>query len=146
LSAYDLGYKFGDIRERSIYVPAFRNARLEMLDVFDAPNPNLVMGRRAISTLPTQALFMLNSPFVSDIAETTAKRLLALQVDGPQDRLTEAFLLLLNREPRPEERAWAADILQLDSPAESDEQARRLEHWQRLVQLVFASIDYRYLY
>ena len=116
LSAYDLGYRFGDVFHRSIYVPAFRNSRLELFEVFDAPNPNLVTGRRTTSTLPTQALFMLNSPFVHKQAQSTAKRLLALEVASTSERIDEAFLLLLNRHPTDPERNWAADVL--DEPAD----------------------------
>ena len=32
--------------------------------VFDFPEPELLTGRRGITTVPTQALYMMNSPFV----------------------------------------------------------------------------------
>ncbi|MCA9175941.1 MAG: DUF1553 domain-containing protein [Planctomycetales bacterium] len=137
LSAYDLGYQFGDVRERSVYVPAFRNARLELLEVFDAANPNLVTGRRAVSTLPTQALFLLNSPFVQQQSEAIAKRLLQI---APDRRLEEAFLLLLQRPACETEMDWARGIVDGVDPADE------AERWSRFAQLLLASVDYRYLY
>ncbi|MEZ6044388.1 MAG: DUF1553 domain-containing protein [Planctomycetaceae bacterium] len=56
LAEYDYGYEFDTVR-RSVYVPVFRNAMLDLFEVFDVANPNLVVGRRTASTLPTQSLF-----------------------------------------------------------------------------------------
>ena len=61
---------------RSVYVPFFRNAMLEIFDIYDVANPNLVSGRRNVSTLPAQALYMLNSPQVLATAESAAKSFL----------------------------------------------------------------------
>ena len=116
---------------------AFRNARLELLEVFDAANPNLVTGRRAVSTLPTQALFLLNSPFVQQQSEAIAKRLLQI---APDRRLEEAFLLLLQRPARETEMDWARGIVDGVDPADE------AERWSRFAQLLLASVDYRYLY
>ena len=146
LSAYDLGYDFGDIRQRSVYVPAFRNARVELLDVFDAPNPNLVSGRRATSTLPTQALFLLNSPFVLKQAEATAQQILKIP---PDRRIEAAFMRMLSRPPRESEVAWAQQIVasgNAANAAKGGEGDDAVKNWTRLCQLLFASVDFRYLY
>ena len=42
---------------RSVYVPSFRNTQLDVLEVFDAANPNVVTGARTRSTLPTGSTF-----------------------------------------------------------------------------------------
>ena len=47
-----------------MYLPVFRNARPEIFEVFDMADPNMTMGRRNRSTLPTQALYLMNHPFV----------------------------------------------------------------------------------
>ena len=47
---------------------------LPIFEVFDAPNPNLVVGRRSTTNLPTQALFLMNSPFIREQSELTAKQ------------------------------------------------------------------------
>src|SRR5262249_30086084 len=62
-TAAERDYVFDDVR-RSVYTPIFRNRMNELFDVFDFPDPNMVMGRRNVSTVPTQALFMMNSPFI----------------------------------------------------------------------------------
>ena len=46
--------------------------------MFDFADPNVCMGRRNVSTVATQALYLMNSPFVVDNAKAAAKKLLAL--------------------------------------------------------------------
>jgi hypothetical protein len=36
----------------------------EMLQIFDAPDPNLIVGQRDVTTVAPQALFLMNNPFV----------------------------------------------------------------------------------
>jgi len=43
--------------------------------VFDAANPNLVVAQREVTTVPAQALFLMNSPFVQDQAKGLANQL-----------------------------------------------------------------------
>ena len=74
LEQYDLNYLFETSR-RSVYVPAFRNSMLDLFEVFDIANPNLVVGHRNTSTLPTQALYLMNSPWVIEQSRAAAKRL-----------------------------------------------------------------------
>ena len=76
ITQYDLGYQFQTVR-RSVYVPAFRNSMLDLFEVFDFANPNMVIGHRNTSTLPTQALFLMNSPMVMNQSVSAAKKFLA---------------------------------------------------------------------
>ncbi|MED5586986.1 MAG: DUF1553 domain-containing protein, partial [Verrucomicrobiota bacterium] len=71
----EYGYNFEGSR-RSIYVPVFRNTMPEIMQVFDFADPNLVIGKRTTSSVPTQALFLMNNPFVRQQAKTAASRLL----------------------------------------------------------------------
>ena len=71
----EYGYQFHN-QFRSVYVPVFRNRLHELLAIFDFPDPNLSVGRRNTSTLSTQALYLMNNPFVIEQAQHTAERLL----------------------------------------------------------------------
>ena len=64
----------GKLRQRSIYMPIVRGALPPSLAVFDLPNPDLVTGTRSVTTVPAQALFMMNSPFVRDMARAASTR------------------------------------------------------------------------
>ena len=130
---YDLNYKF-DSNRRSIYVPWFRNSMLPIFEVFDAPNPNLVVGRRPTTNLPTQALFLMNSPFIREQSQLTAKRLLAEEAS-----IGEIYQLILSRPPSESELASTQTFLASFHP---DQQT---EAWAQLTQTLFATVDFRFL-
>ncbi|MFL2908236.1 MAG: DUF1553 domain-containing protein, partial [Limisphaerales bacterium] len=86
----EYGYKFDDTR-RSLYAPVFRNTPLEILAVFDFADPNLVVGERTTSSVPTQALFLMNNPFVRQQAVAAATRLLQEDLADDSARIAHAY-------------------------------------------------------
>lgn len=130
---YDLNYKF-DSDRRSIYVPWFRNSMLPIFEVFDAPNPNLVVGRRPVTNLPTQALFLMNSPFVREQAGLTAQKLIKEKTTIP-----DAYQLILSRPPTQSELASTENFLATFPPDQTQ------EAWTQLTQTLFATLDFRFL-
>ncbi len=64
-----------DSNHRSVYLMNQRNRRHPYLALFDAADPNVSSAQRLPTTTPTQALFLMNSPFVHDQARGLAKRL-----------------------------------------------------------------------
>ena len=91
-SVYDYTYEF-ESRRRSVYVPRFRSNRMEIFDVFDAADPNLVTGTRNVSNVSTQALYLMNSPWVMAQAQTcgdpVARRVIAREctvIEGSASR------------------------------------------------------------
>ena len=65
---------------RSVYLMTQRNRRHPFLSFFDGPDTNASTARRSITTVPTQALFFMNDPFVHKQAGL-ARRLLAATLD-----------------------------------------------------------------
>jgi len=130
---YDLNYKFKTTR-RSIYVPWFRNSMLALFEVFDAPNPNLVVGKRPVTNLPTQALFLMNSPFIREQSLLTAKRLIQ---DGAT--IDDAYQLILCRPPSASELASTENFLSQFEPSNQE------EAWTQICQTLFACVDFRFL-
>jgi hypothetical protein len=51
---------------RSLYLPVNRSDLLPYLQLFDYPDPHVTTGQRATTTVPTQALFLLNNSFVQN--------------------------------------------------------------------------------
>ncbi|MCA9048765.1 MAG: DUF1553 domain-containing protein, partial [Planctomycetaceae bacterium] len=49
---------------RSIYLPVIRGRAFESLDVFDGVDGSMVTGQRDQTTVPSQSLYLLNSPYV----------------------------------------------------------------------------------
>lgn len=53
---------------RTVYLPVARNNSVAEMALFDAANPDLVDGQRPETTVPTQALYLLNSESVQNLA------------------------------------------------------------------------------
>jgi len=125
---------------RAVYWPAFRNSLPEIFQVFDYPNPSVVVGRRDVSSTSPQALFMLNNPGVMEYCNLAAERFLAMPEVDDEGRITLISLAVLGREPTPRE----ADIsLSYVQQAQSEEE--RLQNWSRVIQAIFATVDFRYI-
>lgn len=133
--AADYGYKAVSNR-RSVYLPLFRNAMPEMLEVFDAADNSVVTGKRNSGTVAPQALFMMNSPFVLDQSKHAAARLLAEKHADDTARLTRAYRLTLGRGPTDGEREIAQRFLK--GKAEKDA-------WAAVFHALFASAEFRYV-
>jgi len=91
---------------RSIYIFARRNLRFPIFEAFDRPAADESCSRRNVSTTAPQALHLLNSEFSFQMAELIAVRIreAATAID---EQITEAFQLILNRNPTASELADA---------------------------------------
>jgi hypothetical protein len=96
---------------RSVYVYRKRGLPLPMFEVFDLPDQNLTCGRRNVSTVPTQALTLLNDEFVLRQARLFADRVKEAAPDDTARQVDLAYRIALSRSPRPEEAALAAEFL-----------------------------------
>ena len=81
---------------RSIYIQVRRNFLTPMFMAFDYPLPISAIGRRGVSTVPSQALVLMNNEFVAHQAEAWAQRL--LQADAvPENLVGRMFLTAFGR-------------------------------------------------
>jgi hypothetical protein len=135
----DYGYVDQDTR-RSVYLPVLRNSLPEWFEAFDFANPSMVVGRRDVSTVAPQALFMLNHPAVHEEATWAARRLLHDVADEPQ-RLELAYRRTIGRPPRDSERRLCEQYLREASERGWEAQ----QAWTQLVHALFASLDFRYV-
>ena len=95
---------------RSVYLMTQRIKRHPFLALFDGADPNASTAERRTTTVPTQALFFLNDPFVHASAEQFARRVLAVAEAEP-DRIVAAYRLALGRSPEPVEAREATAFL-----------------------------------
>jgi hypothetical protein len=90
-------------RHRSVYLMTQRFQRHPFLALFDGPDTNTTTDRRPTSTVPQQALFLMNNPFVTEQARGFARRLLVAAPE--QSRQIElAHTWAWSRPPRPSEQ------------------------------------------
>ncbi len=79
-------------RHRSIYLCYLRNAMPSELTAFDLPDFLSVTGQREVTTVPSQALYLFNHPFVVEQAGHLAASL-------PDGDISAAYQRALNRQP-----------------------------------------------
>ena len=96
---------------RAVYLFTKRSRLTPVLTTFDAPAATESCARRTVSTVPTQALALLNDPFVRTQATFFAKRCLAEAEHTPAAQVRRAYLLALSREPTEREAADAVAFL-----------------------------------
>jgi hypothetical protein len=137
---------------RSVYLPILRGQVPDVLTVFDMADPNLIVGKRDVTTVPTQALFLMNNPFVLKQSEEMAKRLLGQSGLDAAGRINLGYRIALGRLPTDHERS---DLLQyVDDYRKSlatgnkngnSQGAAQLAAWTSFCQLLFQSAEFRYV-
>jgi hypothetical protein len=141
-SAGAKGYDRQESVRRSLYLPIIRNELPPILSVFDFADPDFVTGRRAVTNVPTQALLLMNSPFVMDCADKTTERVLAGREQEPvSERIARLYLAVLSRSPTKSELNRATEYLAVKDPDSGDNQKRMAQ----LVHVLFASTQFRIL-
>ncbi len=97
---------------RSVYLRVKRSELLPIMTIFDAPEPTQSIGERSVTTVPTQALALMNSPFVRQQAERLAERL-RLAPGGPLDgAIDRGYRIAFGRLPTAVERVRMEAFIQ----------------------------------
>jgi hypothetical protein len=96
---------------RSVYLPIVRNALPEAMSDFDFPTPSEPRGARDVTTVPAQALFLLNSPLVIEAAGQCAKRLAEQKLPSHRKRAAWVYRLVLGRSPTDSESRRVVDFV-----------------------------------
>src|SRR5262245_1424613 len=96
---------------RSIYIYAKRTLPNPMLQVFDLADMSQSFGARYVSTVPTQALQLLNDDFVLNQAQLFADRLKKEAGDDVARQVDLAYRIALARPPTSQELSMATDMI-----------------------------------
>jgi mono/diheme cytochrome c family protein len=96
---------------RTVYGYVDRADIAEVLNTFDFPSPNVSSGKRYETTVPQQALFLMNSPLVIEQVRRVVNRDAFQNAGSADERITYLYELFFQRPPRDEEiQAGAAFI------------------------------------
>jgi hypothetical protein len=145
------GRGLGDVSDtsrRSVYIPVIRDSVPEVLDLFDFPDASLVSGSRDDTSVPSQALFMLNNPHVIELADATADRLLK-KYTSITERIDAGFRLAYGRPPTQRESDAADRFLtrftQAQTKAGGKGKDTQKAAWSAFAQALFAAAEFRYV-
>ncbi|HEV3060493.1 MAG TPA: PSD1 and planctomycete cytochrome C domain-containing protein [Vicinamibacterales bacterium] len=95
---------------RGVYVYQRRSLPYPMFDTFDHPDMNVTAGARHVSTVPTQALTLLNNPFVLSEAALFAARV-SREASDPTAQVDLAYRMALARSATAPEIAIGTDLI-----------------------------------
>jgi hypothetical protein len=142
---------------RSVYLCLMRNSSPPELSAFDLPDALRPLGAREVTTLPTQALFLINSPFVVAQAGHLADALLADAATSAKGKssadveslVRQAYRRALVREPESNEVSLAVDFVKSVevrlSESMPDQTERRRLAWSSFCQALLASTEFRHV-
>ncbi len=88
---------------RSVYLKVKRGSLIPILQLFDAPDAIQSIGDRNVTTVPPQALAMMNSPFVRNIADKFSARISSEKDLTNEAIVGKAYRLALSRPPENDE-------------------------------------------
>ena len=100
-----------DVWRRSIYIYQKRTLPNPMVQVFDLPDMSQSFGARYVSTVPTQALQLMNDDFVLRQAQMFADRVKKEAGNDVAKQVDLAYRIALTRPPTEREVSLASDMI-----------------------------------
>ncbi len=126
---------------RTVYQPIMRNSQMtdvDILNLFDFKDPDQIVGTRVATTVPTQMLYLMNSPFLKEESRRLAERLLADQSLEDSARVSRIVMAALSRP------ATARDQEQARQFIAEFKGGSKLEAWARFCHAIFVSSEFLY--
>lgn len=133
-----------DAVRRGLYAYIDREDVPGLLASFDLPSPDASQSIRTRTTVPQQALFLLNAKFVIEQADSLAKHT-ADQTD-PTRRIHTLYHVALARDPDEIELQTAIAFI-ADQPIEAGEEkeANRVDPWTQLSQVLLLCNEFAFV-
>jgi len=124
---------------RSVYIYVKRQLLMPGMELFDAPPTTDSCALRSQSTVPTQALVLMNDEFVEDQAGFLAQRVLRDCGADETKAIDRLFLLTLAHTPTHERQGQAKQFVH-----EREQQSNRLAALADLAHVLFNSSEFVY--
>jgi hypothetical protein len=126
-------------QRRTVYGLVDRQSLPDLYRSFDFASPDQSVERRPRTVVPQQALFALNSEFVSDQAKALAARVDAAS-SGDAERVTTVYQMVYQREPTSEEVTFCNEFLRAKPDG-----ASKLSPWEQFCQVLLVSNETMYI-
>lgn len=149
---YSLNGPFHEVYEtnkRSVYLMTQRLYKHPFLGRFNGPETNETSGSRHSSHLPTQALYLMNAPFVPRQADALAQRI-EQTYSTPAEQVELAWQLVYGRSPTESEQADALEFLktyqaQLAAEQTQDSATEVPSAWTGLAKVLLTSNEFFFI-
>jgi mono/diheme cytochrome c family protein len=127
---------------RTVYGFIDRQNLPGMFRAFDFASPDTHSPQRFTTTVPQQALFMMNSPFAIQQAKALAARPEVAQEPEPAKRVEKMYRLLYGRSPAPDELWAAAEFIRGEEAFAPPGLPSTLTPWEKYAQVLLQSNEF----
>jgi cytochrome c553 len=128
---------------RTVYGFADRGDLPGLFRSFDFASPDVSSPQRPRTTVPQQALFLLNSPFVIEQARNVAARPEVTSRHEPAARVRALYQIVLGRDARPDEVRWALDLV--NAPGDTPRGEHPFTRWEQLAQVLLQTNEFMFV-
>ncbi len=130
------------LNRRTVYLPLRRANLPTLLNLFDFGDATTASGKRQLTNVATQALFWMNSEFLTERSKKFAQSLVERKESSDADLVRTAYVRIVNREATEEEvKQTVAYISGLKQKYSKD----NLEAWQSFCRILMSSNDFIYV-
>jgi hypothetical protein len=129
-------------RRRAVYGFIDRQDLPNLFRVFDIASPDSSSPRRPRTTVPQQALFLMNSPFVVEQAQALAARPEIASAASDHAKVAALYRLVLSRSPDAEESAIGKQFI---ASAGTMTEGQKLSAIEQLAQLLLLANEVMYV-
>ncbi len=149
---YSLNGPFHEVypsKKRSVYLITQRLFKHPFLGLFNGPETNETTGTRKNANIPSQALYLLNSPFVPELATAFAKRILKSNTTE-EKQIQAAYQIAFSRNPTSTERTEFSQTLnayrrQIKQEHPTDTESANLAAWAGLSKVLLTSNEFFFI-
>jgi hypothetical protein len=132
-------------RRRTVYGLVDRQSLPAMFRAFDFASPDQSAERRPRTTVPQQALYSMNSPFVIEQAKALAARASTAGADTPEGRIAVLYGVALGRAPTPLESQSASRFIATPGQDPARSGHSQLSRWEQLAQVLFMTNEFIFI-
>jgi hypothetical protein len=128
-------------RRRTIYSHIDRQNLPGVFRTFDFASPDAHAPRRYLTTVPQQALYLMNHPFAIEKAQQLVARTDVAESPDARERIVRLYEVLYARQPSDEEIQVGLEFIEGAPIAEQE----KLEPWVRYAQALLMSNEFTFL-
>lgn len=132
-------------KRRSIYLTVKRGRLIPLLQLFDAPDAMQGVGSREKSTVAPQALALLNSPMVRDLATKLALRVRPDAKTPLATGIDRAYQTALSRTPTDDERKQMQAFIQQQKTVRGNNAAAETTAFRDFCHILLCSNEFVYI-
>ena len=133
---------------RTVYAFVNRNDLPNLFRTFDFPSPDASASARPVTTVPQQALFEMNSPFILDQAQLLASAGDVRSASGPTQKIRALYRRVLARDPDQMEQAALLNYVKQIQQQESTTRPTKNHPpgvWDRIAQTLLLTNEFLFV-